>query len=316
MKIYSFFLFMMVLMACETSASDETKAVEAVFWMDTIPPYAFPYDLDKPLKILKLSNKLQEISGLGISPDGKQLLAVQDEDDIVFFLNKKTGEIEKKITFYKDGDYEGVEVVKDKIFVVKSSGTVFELLDMETKEQEATKYNDFLDREHNVEGLGYDEKNNRLLLACKGKAGKKDPHENKRAIFAFDLVSKTMADAPAYIIDQTLVMDFLNRGTLSRNAEKIFAFFDPKQSYFGFSPSALAVHPISGDLYVTSSVGKVLVIINPDGKVVHIEKLSKKLHPQPEGIVFDKNGTMYISSEGKGGTPNICKFEYKLKSIN
>lgn len=311
MKICAFFLTMLALLACETSTSNETNNTDDIFWMDTVPPYPFAYNLERPAKIFKLPQKLQEISGLGLTPDEKHLLAVQDEEDIVFFINKTTGEIEKKITFYKAGDYEGVEMVEDKVFVVKSSGTLFELEDMETEKQEAIKYNDFLDKEHNVEGLAYDKVNNRLLLACKGKAGNEAHHEGKRAIFAFDLSSKTINEEPAFVIDQKLVMDFLNRGTLSRNTEKIFAFFDPTQSYFGFSPSGLAIHPITGDIYVTSSIGKVLVIMNPEGKVVHIEKLDKKWHPQPEGIVFDKDGTMYISSEGKGGTPNICKFEYK-----
>ena len=39
-------------------------------------------------------------------------------------------------------------------------------------------------------------------------------------------------------------------------------------------------------------------------------KLKKKIHEQPEGIVFAQDGTMYISNEGKEGKGKIYKFAY------
>jgi DNA-binding beta-propeller fold protein YncE len=41
-----------------------------------------------------------------------------------------------------------------------------------------------------------------------------------------------------------------------------------------------------------------------------LEKLNKKIHSQPEGIVFGKDGTLYISNEGKkegNGTVSIFR---------
>ena len=52
-----------------------------------------------------------------------------------------------------------------------------------------------------------------------------------------------------------------------------------------------------------------LLIINQAGEIQHMVKLSKKIHRQPEGITFAKDGTLYISNEGKGGHGRI--FVYK-----
>ena len=51
---------------------------------------------------------------------------------------------------------------------------------------------------------------------------------------------------------------------------------------------------------------------NPDNvHMRHMVKLKKKIHEQPEGIVFAQDGTLYISNEGKDGKAKIYKFAYQ-----
>jgi sugar lactone lactonase YvrE len=52
-------------------------------------------------------------------------------------------------------------------------------------------------------------------------------------------------------------------------------------------------------------------VLDRQGKIVHLEKLKKSLHTQPEGICFDADGTMFIANEGKDGRAKIFKFRYK-----
>jgi len=37
-------------------------------------------------------------------------------------------------------------------------------------------------------------------------------------------------------------------------------------------------------VYIISAVGNVLVVLNRSNEIVHIQKLRKKVHTQPEGI--------------------------------
>ena len=56
--------------------------------------------------------------------------------------------------------------------------------------------------------------------------------------------------------------------------------------------------PISGNLYVLASVGKTLVVIDHHNQIMHVELLDPMQFPQPEGICFDPQGNLFISSEG------------------
>jgi secreted PhoX family phosphatase len=58
-------------------------------------------------------------------------------------------------------------------------------------------------------------------------------------------------------------------------------------------------------------LGKTLFVLSKEGKLKHIEKLEKEILPQPEGITFDADGTLYIASEGRDGAARLCIFKLK-----
>lgn len=268
--------------------------------------YRFPYQLDKPNETFKLSDKLVEISGLSLTPDGAYLLAVNDEQGKVFFVDKTNGNIKKDIKFGKSGDYEGVEMVGQVLYAVRNSGTIVEVKNLGKEEQEGESYNTMLNPDNDVEGLGYDAKNNRLLLACKGKAGEGERFRGTKAVYGFDLESKTLAEEPVWIIDRKEIRAFAEkkRGKIP----KLIEILDKDSSNAAFAPSGIAIHPITGNVYLISSVGKVLVVIKPNGKLLYLEKLDESIFRQPEGICFEADGTLFISSEGKGGKGRIFRF--------
>lgn len=87
--------------------------------------------------------------------------------------------------------------------------------------------------------------------------------------------------------------------------------FTPDAKEFIFGPSGIAIQPQSGDIYIISSLGKTLFVLGKEGKLKHIEKLEKEILPQPEGITFDADGTLYIASEGRDGAARLCIFKLK-----
>lgn len=321
-------LFVSLTFSCDstqTSAKQEPTAkssVSSIMKKDTLttefsddiemaPDHNFPYDLKEPVVVFDLPNKLKEISGLGIDPTGQYLYAIQDEEGDLFVINANTGVIEQEGAFHKEGDYEGVEVVGDKVFVVKSSGTLYEVQKFRTKEQEVTKHKFDFSKNSDIEGLGYDHLENRLLISCKGKAGKGDDFDFKKGIYALDLATMKMSEQPIYTISVEAVKEFLEVHNTLDKIDKLVKLFQPGEE-FVFGPSGLAVHPKTGEIYITSSVGKILVVLDRKGEVKHMVKLKKKLHEQPEGIVFAQDGTMYISNEGKSGKGKIYKFAYQV----
>lgn len=270
--------------------------------------HADPYDWDNPAQSFSLDEKLVEISGLSVEPTETYLLAVQDELGELFVLDKMTGRIVQQIPFWKEGDYEGIEQVGSTVYVVKSTGTIYEVANAGTSEQTVEKYNGFLTGDNDIEGLSYWPERNQLLLACKAQpGGELDPNRFK-AIYAFDLETKSFLTEPLLLLDRGAVSAYLKDCKPGPDHHKLCDIFDPEKADFDLSPAALAVHPLTGNFYLTSSKGNLLIVINSIGEILHIDKLPKALHRQPEGLCFDLAGNLYISNEQKKDTPPLIHY--------
>lgn len=77
-------LLFMSLFCCNAPA-DEDEGPRSI---TLVEGFHFGYDLEEPDRTFEMPKKLEEISGLGITEDGETLLAVQDEDGILFFINR------------------------------------------------------------------------------------------------------------------------------------------------------------------------------------------------------------------------------------
>lgn len=248
------------------------------------------YAFDDPDLSFALPEELKEISGLTALPNG-HLGAVQDEEGILFVLNPETGAIEARHPFGEAGDYEGIEQVGDKVYVLQSGGTLVELTGwMETTPKTRT-YHTGLKGKNDTEGLGYDAAKGHLLIACKENPGD-NMDDDQKAIYAYDLASSTLSSEPAYVLDlKTLEEELGDRGK--------------------FKPSAVAVHPVSGAIYVLSATAHALVVLESTGDVQTTWSLSEAIFEQPEGLAFLPDGTLFIASEGKKEPAMLHQFAYK-----
>lgn len=284
------------------------KPVDSLNTTEVFPKSAFQYNLNEPDRSMPMPRLLNEISGLSMSYTDKYLLAVQDESGILFVIDQATGSVKREIPFGKLGDYEGVEIVGKDVYILKNTGTLTLIKNVDQRDEQMTEpFNTFLNKENDVEGLGYDSANNRLLLACKGKAGDSAELQNRKAIYAFDLNKKALNTAPLLTIGQPEVQKYLQAHAREARLEKVIEFFaNPNE--FEFSPSSIAVHPLNGNLYVLSAVGNIFMVINFQGEVVYLEKLKGKVHQQPEGLCFDSKGGLFISNEAGDDMPGMIYY--------
>jgi len=305
-------------MSCTKNTTKKTPPEQAVSTLtnvydeEVLVHTGFPYTINDPDETITLPNKLKEISGLGIDATGKHLYAIQDEEGDLFIINKETGKIKEQIKFHKAGDYEGVEFIEDRAYIVKNTGTIYEIHDIGKPTQKRTKHKFDFNKSSDVEGLGYDPFTNSLLVSCKGKALRGEQAKLKKGIYSIDLDSMKMDTMPLYTISLDAVKAFLHTNTAMEYFDKLAKLFNPAEE-FVFGPSGIAIHPKTKELYITSAVGNVLIVLNRSNEILHLQKLKKKVHQQPEGIVFDQDGTLYISNEGGSGKGKIHQFNYKGK---
>lgn len=273
------------------------------------PASAIAYQWDKPERRVELPDELLEISGLALAPDGKHLLAVQDENGIVYELHPETMQILRRVEFVPEGDFEGIAVVGDTLYVVKSSGTLYRIIHAGTAQQQTDKFKNTLTKAHDVEGLTADLKHRRLLLAC--KAAPPEQAQDEKHVYAMSLPDLALDTTPVLRIRLADMVAWLQRAPVSPVYEECLAFLTrpDRAGALGFSPSGIAIHPQTGHYYVLSATGRMLAAYSPDGRLLELRRFDKNLLEQPEGICFDARGRLYIASEGKRGKPVIVVFK-------
>jgi len=283
------------------------------------PDYILTYQLSKPNKTWKLPKILNEISGIAYI-DKNRLACVQDEKGSIFIYNTKHNNIEREISFGEKGDYEDIEIVGSDAWILKSNGNLYRVKDfMSAKNVKVKKYKTALSKTNNTEGLTYDPHSNALLIACKGfPFVNEDDHRQAKefkTIYRFDLKTKKLDSQAFLTIELDGIKKYKRYNTISLWGIELLALFDPSEGDVSFQPSGIAIHPISGNLFVLASVGNTLSVFSENGKMLALVHLKSKIHKQAEGICFSPDGTLYISNEGGDGKGLIMKFFSNSKEL-
>lgn len=277
MRLTPLALLLAVLAGCDRP----TPAVGAA--VQPVPAAIVPYRLDAPDARLTLPSVLQEVSGLTVLPTGR-LGTVQDEEGTIYEVDPATGAVTDRLAFGERGDYEGIALTPDAVWVLRSDGDLYRVARAAGGGVEVETFETALASRNDTEGLAYDAAGGRLLVAAKEDPG--DSLRGVRAVYAFDLATRALSPAPAFTLDRALL-----DGDLA-----------------AFKPSALAIHPTSGHVYVLSSVRKALAVVDAEGTLLAAVPLEEALFPQPEGITFAPDGTLYIANEGPSGPGTLLRF--------
>lgn len=267
------------------------------------------YQFSNPSAFYTLPDTLYEISGL-TDIDSAHIGCVQDEKGMIFLYNLYNAQIESHSTFYIDGDYEGITKVRKDMWVLRSDGFLFRVKDYKNNKSTVRDSFDTHIPINNNEGLCFDEKNNMLLIAAKGKIKESKETRDLRFVYGFRLDSLLMIDTAILVIDINDISTKMaeKKIKLPQTSTKSGEIKDGKLK---FMPSSIAIHPINDGFYILSAVDGLLVIFNRNGNVEDVCLLSRELFPKPEGLTFLPNGDMFISNEGKGGEPTLLRFNYQ-----
>ena len=199
--------------------------------------------------------------------------------------------------------------VNKTIYVLRSDGVLTEIAGFDSDKFKRTTYPTNIPWKDN-EGLCYDSKNNRLLIAPKETPGKDSGHKDYRLIYAFNLSTKKPVTEPVFRLDLNEIKKFAidKKIKVPMKGKKDKKNEEPD---IKFQVSAIGIHPVTGRLFVLSGPERLLFVFDMKGHIVFMERLSGDLFKQPEGITFMKNGDMFISNEGKEKAPTLVRFNYK-----
>src|SRR6476659_5367872 len=221
-------------------------------------------------EVIEVPESLKEISGITFINDSV-VAAIEDEHGLLYFFNINRKEILRKFEFAKDGDYEDLVRVDDKIYIVESNGTIFEIDNFDSDNPKVEKYKTPLDKKNNIESITYNTVNQSLLLAVKDHNLDKEDHEKEeKDIYQFSLKSKELDQHPFYRIKIKDIEDSYKGSPLEEESKKFLKALGNKNLTEVIKPSAMAYHPITGNLYILSSINHIIIVLDKQGKFLKV----------------------------------------------
>jgi uncharacterized protein YjiK len=235
-----------------------------------------------------LPSVLNEISGLSYYSKDSSVFAIQDEKGFLFKIHFTNPLKIERWKFGNGADYEDVVLLDSSFYVLKSKGSIERLkfgtgdsISIDPFPIPAQGKNEF-------ETLYYDDVLRRLIVICKNC-----DVDNKDQVTSFGFNPATNAFDTSFAISAEKIKDLAHEDKLR------------------LKPSAAAIHPLTGELFVIASVDKLLVVFNKDHIVKAVYHLDPETFKQSEGMTFTPKGDLLISNESANkGSADILIFKY------
>ncbi len=250
------------------------------------------YEIQIPV-VVELKSELDEISGLFFYQKDTSVFAIIDEAGFLYKIHLRNQVDIHKWKFSKKEDYEDILLADSVFYVLKSNGGITSVKFLSSDSLKETNYSFSLEGGNEFEAMYYDTEKRHIVLICKDCAGDK---KRVTSVYSFDPQGGKYSDTAIFKINTKDIAQKLNTDD------------------FKFRPSAAAIHPITNDVYIISSINHALVVTDKSGLVKEAYVLDPALFKQPEGLTFTPWGDMLISNEAaETGAPNILIFKYNAK---
>lgn len=243
---------------------------------------------ETPETQIRLPHRLQEISGLALSPDGR-LFGHDDETAIISEIDPVRGVVVKSFALgdpADTGDFEGLAITSSGDFwLTTSRGRLMRFREGADGAHVAfDRFDSGLRGVCEVEGLAYLAPEDSLILAC--KENYQDAMRGSVALFSWNVAGG-------------------NDAVLWRSlpAAEVAAAAGVR----AFHPSGVEIDPQTGRILVLSARDGALVEFGPEGQLIAARRLGH-LHVQAEGVTVGPDGAMIISDEGAGGRALMTRY--------
>lgn len=263
------------------------------------------YDFSEPTERIDLPKILNEISGL-VLIDTNRFGCIQDEKGVVFIYDLESEKIVDEVRFADDGDFEGIAKVGDDLYVLRSDGELFHVMNFLSDSFRVEQFTTGVPADNN-EGLCYDSAETRLLIGCKSKIGAGKEYKDIRAVYEFDLITHRLNPQPAF---EFYIPDLVSWADSAKVKLPVKEKKSGDEAALKFRTSAIAIHPVTGNLHLLSASDHMYFEFRRDGAPVYMELMNDRKFNKPEGMCFYRNGNMLITNEAQDKKPTLYLFDY------
>lgn len=234
-----------------------------------------------PPRQMPLNAQLVEISGLAAASE-HSVFAHNDEFAIVYEIDIRDGSVPRAFALgdpTTKGDFEGIAAYNDRIYLVTSSGLIYEA-DISDHRARArfNVYDTGVGAFCEVEGLSRTPTPGEFFVLC--KRPRKGGSDGRLSIYRWSLADRRAVDEPAFSIR--------------------FRDFLPGSEREAFRPAGIEWDAATQTMMIVSSRSQMVYAFDPTGKFLRKHKLPADRHPQSEGLAVLSSGAILIADEGNG----------------
>ena len=235
----------------------------------------------EPSTEIALTNLLQEVSGLAAGK-GARVYAHNDEHAIVYEIDLAAERVVAAFALGGPptvaGDFEGIEFYDGRIYLLTSTGFLYEASEGENRERVRFNiYDTGAGDTCEIEGLSRGPQAGDFLLICK-RSLKAEFKESLR-------IYKWRLSAREVVSDPWLEIRFSELEGVSAP---------------GFRPSGIEWDADREEILIVSARDRTLLRLSQRGELIEKTTLPAEQHPQAEGIALLGNGDLVIADEGRG----------------
>lgn len=237
----------------------------------------------------RLPPRLNEISGLAVSPDNR-VFAHDDELAVIYEMDARGGRLVKNFALgdpIETGDFEGLAIAPDGAFyMITARGLLYVFREGEDGAHvEFETIDTGMHRTCEIEGLAYLAAEESLILACK----RMNAREMRQTISLYTW--PLGVENPAA------------RSWLAMPEASLTA----RAGVRNFRPSSVEIDPRSGRVLLLSGNDGALAEFNPGGELLSARALGSR-HAQAEGVTIAPDGALIISDEAAGGQAMLTRY--------
>jgi len=244
----------------------------------------------QPRATWRLPKRLNEISGLAVTSDGR-VMGHDDERAVIYELDVASGRVTARIRLgdpvLRD-DFEGLAIDgDDRFFLVTSAGRIH--LFREGRDLAHVEFEVFdvgLSGTGEIEGAAWDWAGERVIMACKAN------------------YSPALQGALALYSWSPGTPDQRARPWLTVPVYKLAAAVGAR----AFHPSGIEVDQRTGRLVIVAATENAIVELDSRGQLIAARTLGRE-HRQPEGLAILPDGSLLIVDEARGAAARLTCYD-------
>jgi hypothetical protein len=261
------------------------------------------FDLQHPNSVETLPMGVQPFSDVTLL-DSTHLLGLNQESGMMFIYDLAGHSVTPFNTWDIGAKIKNISTIDSTLLLVDDAKHIhffrapydsssLTTLNLENEQFEATS-------------VCYHKETNRLFLIASNEE-RMEGYSNS-SVYAYNLNQHKLNSQPLFSISGEDIEAFAIKNNLIAPHSDLSIMDDTLES-MNFTPSAIAVHPKTNEIYVLSSTDHSLVVFNQFGEIVNFTSLDKNTFSHPSAMAFKKNGDLLIT-DGNLMNPTVIQVKW------